>query len=298
MTPPVHNLSQRLRALRKQCFKSQQAYANHCHQLGMPITPAVIADWENSRTEIPARLVPFLAHTLNAQANDLLPGFNPTEIVALRNLLPSPKPDKPLKPAVALRSDFATRHLALDSVLQNFGRKPCRFAHLSSERDCNNPFENLVWHDNRTLLFALIRALGRKHRQIILWYYFGGLTRRQIASKLNRSIDLVSLRLREGRAKLRRLLNSDAELIGCGVNSMNNSHLWPGAGKTGKKRPKQISPVKTRYYPVKSKLKPNCPPRSRGGQSCMKPETSIQSDAVSVASVNSSESPKRNSRPG
>ena len=76
MNPPVHNLSQRLRALRKQWFKSQQAYANRCHELGVPITPTVIADWENSRSEIPARLVPFLAHTLNAQVNDLLPGFN------------------------------------------------------------------------------------------------------------------------------------------------------------------------------------------------------------------------------
>jgi RNA polymerase sigma factor (sigma-70 family) len=210
MTPPVHNLSQRLRALRKQCFKSQQAYANHCHQLGVPITPAVIADWENSRSEIPARLVPFLAHTLNAQANDLLPGFNPTETVALRKLLPSPKPDKPLKPAVALRSDFATRHLALDSVLQNFDHAPSRLSRVSSAGDRKDPFENLVQHDNRILLMALIRALGRYHRQIILWYYFGGLTRRQIATKLNRSVDLVSLRLREGRAKLRRLLNSNA----------------------------------------------------------------------------------------
>jgi hypothetical protein len=210
MNPPVHNLSQRLRALRKQWFKSQQAYANHCHKLGVPITPTVIADWENSRSEIPARLVPFLAHTLNAQVFDLLPSFNPAEIFALPALLPPPKPDKPIKPASAVRTDFATRQLALDSVLRNFDRKPCRFAHVSSERDRNNPFENLVWHDNRTLLLALLRALDRNHRQVILWYYFCGLTRRQIAAKLNRSVDLVSLRIREGRATLRRLLNSDA----------------------------------------------------------------------------------------
>ena len=210
MNPPVHNLSQRLRALRKQWFKSQQAYANRCHELGVPITPTVIADWENSRSEIPARLVPFLAHTLNAQVNDLLPGFNPAEIFALPALLPPPKPDKPIKPASAVRTDFATRQLALDTVLRNFDRKPCRFAHVSSERDRNNPFENLVWHDNRTLLLALLRALNRNYRQVILWYYFGGLTRRQIAAKLNRSVDLVSLRLREGRATLRRLLNTDA----------------------------------------------------------------------------------------
>jgi hypothetical protein len=170
----------------------------------------VIADWENSRSEIPARLVPFLAHTLNAQVNDLLPSFTAAEIFALPALLPPPKPDKPVKPASAVRTDFATRQLALDSVLRNFDRKPFRFAHMSSERDRNNPFENLVWHDNRTLLLALLRALNRNHRQVILWYYFGGLTRRQIAAKLNRSVHLVSLRLREGRATLRRLLDSNA----------------------------------------------------------------------------------------
>ena len=43
-------------------------------------------------------------------------------------------------------------------MLRNFDRKPCRFAHVSSERDRNNPFENLVWHDNRTLLLALLRG--------------------------------------------------------------------------------------------------------------------------------------------
>jgi hypothetical protein len=210
MNPPVHNLGQRLHTLRKQWFKSQQAYANHCHKLGVPITPTVIADWENARSEIPARFVPFLAHTPNAQVNDLLPSFTAAEIFVLPALLPPPKPDKPVKPASAVRTDFATRQLALDSVLRNFDRKPCRFAHVSSERDRNNPFENLVWHDNRTLLLALLRALDRNYRQVILWYYFGGLTRRQIAAKLNRSVDLVSFRLCEGRATLRRLLNSDA----------------------------------------------------------------------------------------
>jgi hypothetical protein len=140
----------------------------------------------------------------------LLPSFTAAEIFALPALLPPPKPDKPIKPASAVRTDFATRQLALDSVLRNFDRKPCRFAHVSSERDRNNPFENLVWHDNRTLLLALLRALDRNYRQVILWYYFGGLTRRQIAAKLNRSVDLVSFRLCEGRATLRRLLNSDA----------------------------------------------------------------------------------------
>src|SRR5208282_253985 len=50
------------------------------------------------------------------------------------------------------------------------------------------------------------------------------------------------------------------EVIGCGVNSVNSSHLWTGRQeKTGKDRPGQIGPVKTRYDTAKNKLKPNCP---------------------------------------
>ena len=73
-------MSQRLRVLRKQWFKSQ-AYADRCHELGVPITPTVIADWENSRSEIPARLVPFLPHTLNAQVIDVLPIKSPSSFM-------------------------------------------------------------------------------------------------------------------------------------------------------------------------------------------------------------------------
>src|SRR5665213_1410483 len=50
------------------------------------------------------------------------------------------------------------------------------------------------------------------------------------------------------------------EVIGCGVNSVSSSHLWTGRQeKTGKDRPGQIGPVKTRYDTTKNKLKPICP---------------------------------------
>src|ERR1700689_2516279 len=46
-------------------------------------------------------------------------------------------------------------------------------------------------------------------------------------------------------------------VIGCGVNSVNSSHLWIGRQeKTGKEKPRQIGPVKTRYDTAKNKLKP------------------------------------------
>jgi DNA-binding transcriptional regulator YiaG len=61
------------------------------------------------------------------------------------------------------------------------------------------------------------------------------------------------------------------EVIGCGVNSVNSSHLWTGRQeKTGKDRPGQIGPVKTRYDTAKNKLKPNCPATLRDGYSGMK----------------------------
>jgi hypothetical protein len=209
MKPRVHNLSKRLYLIRKQWFKSQQAFANRCHELGVPVTLVMISDWENSKNEIPARLIPFLAHALNIEVADLLPTFNPAELGTLPLLLPLPTPGKPVKPATEVRPAFATRRLAVDNAIQKFGHRPCRSAHVSSNIYHLNPFEHLVWHDNRTLLMALLRALDRRYRHVILWYYFGGLIRQQIAAKLNRSVDLVSLRLREGRSKLRRFPNCE-----------------------------------------------------------------------------------------
>ena len=59
------------------------------------------------------------------------------------------------------------------------------------------------------------------------------------------------------------------EVIGCGVNSVNSSHRGIGRQeKTGKDRPGQIGPVKTRYDTAKNKLKPICP-GSQSGHSSM-----------------------------
>jgi len=143
---------------------------------------------------------------------DSPPSFSKTETVDLPSFLPLPEAaSKDSTQKTANGRLFATRQLALENALRDFDRTPRRFASVNSELDRLNPFDRLVCYDNRVLLIALLRALNQNHRQVILWHYYGGLTRRQIAAKLNRSVALVSLRLRQGREKLRRLLNCDCE---------------------------------------------------------------------------------------
>ena len=67
------NLGAKLRSLRSNAHNSQQALADRCRGLGLPITRDMIANWETNRAEIPAQLIPFIAYTLNAQVADLLP---------------------------------------------------------------------------------------------------------------------------------------------------------------------------------------------------------------------------------
>ena len=67
------NLGDRLRTLRRNAHKSPQALADECQVFGLTITRDTIANWETNRAEIPARLIPFIAYTLNAQVADLLP---------------------------------------------------------------------------------------------------------------------------------------------------------------------------------------------------------------------------------
>src|SRR2546425_12050617 len=67
------NLGARLRSLRSNAHKSQQALADGCRGLGLLITRDMIANWETNRAEMSAQLIPLLAYALNAQAADLLP---------------------------------------------------------------------------------------------------------------------------------------------------------------------------------------------------------------------------------
>ena len=75
MNPQFDELGPRLRALRRCAFKSQSAFARQCAQLGVPVTRNLVANWESGRTDIPAPLIPVLAHVLKARVRHLLPEF-------------------------------------------------------------------------------------------------------------------------------------------------------------------------------------------------------------------------------
>jgi RNA polymerase sigma factor (sigma-70 family) len=209
MNPPCVKLGARLHALRRQFFKSQQAFADRRHALGVPITRAMIANWETSRTEIPAQLIPFIAFVLNARVTDLLPDFRKSAAHQLQSLLPTePKACQASKPKDGNKLVLVARRSPLENVLDQVNQSPRRRAVVVSGYDGRSPFDLLVGQDTRTLLLILIRTLDRNHRQVLLHYYYGGLKIREVAAKLNLSESLVSTRLHRACEKLRQLLHS------------------------------------------------------------------------------------------
>lgn len=73
MIPHPKNPGLRLRKLRSRSAKSQHAFSDHCQGLGIPITRNMIANWESSRSAVPARMIPLLAYALNVDVTELLP---------------------------------------------------------------------------------------------------------------------------------------------------------------------------------------------------------------------------------
>src|SRR5437867_3180922 len=84
------NLGDRLRTLRRNAHKSPQALADECQVFGLTITRDTIANWETNRAEIPARLIPFIAYTLNAQVADLLPDLRMSAFAGLQRISATP----------------------------------------------------------------------------------------------------------------------------------------------------------------------------------------------------------------
>ena len=97
------NLGARLRSLRSNAHNSQQALADRCRGLGLPITRDMIANWETNRAEIPAQLIPFIAYTLNAEVADLLPDLRMSAFGDLPRILATVgaprKSSEPQKPS-------------------------------------------------------------------------------------------------------------------------------------------------------------------------------------------------------
>src|SRR6058998_1556622 len=97
------NLGAKLRSLRSNAHNSQQALADRCRVLGLPITRDMLASWETNRAEIPAQLIPFIAYTLNAEVADLLPDLRMSAFADLPRILAtagaSRKGAQPQKPS-------------------------------------------------------------------------------------------------------------------------------------------------------------------------------------------------------
>ena len=89
MKPKFVNLGERLTSLRRNAHKSQQALADECQALGLPITRDMIANWETNRAQIPARFIPLIAFSLNAGVADLLPDLRISEFADLQRLCAS-----------------------------------------------------------------------------------------------------------------------------------------------------------------------------------------------------------------
>ena|SRR5439155_12026240 len=97
------NLGARLRSLRRNAHKSQEALADTCRGLGLLITRDMIENWETNRAEIPAQLIPLIAYTLNADVADLLPDLRTSGFADLPRIFTTvgapTKSNEPQKPS-------------------------------------------------------------------------------------------------------------------------------------------------------------------------------------------------------
>jgi transcriptional regulator with XRE-family HTH domain len=82
-----------IRSLRESRRRTQESLATECRQCGFAVTRQMLANYELGLSEVPARLIPIIAHVLKADITDLLPplddkaefGFT-LELEKIRNL--------------------------------------------------------------------------------------------------------------------------------------------------------------------------------------------------------------------
>ena len=206
------NLGSRLRWLRRNVHKSQEALAERCRDLGLLITRDMIANWETNRAEMPAQLIPLIAHALNAHVADLLPDLGTSAYADLQRnfatLGVSTKSAQPQKPSVQAPPS---------------ANQPARFISepATSRRLCNaikcvflaenetSPLDALILSETRANMMILVRMLHHRHRQVLLLRYYSGLKYREIAAILNLPVSNVQARLYSARGKLIGLLCCD-----------------------------------------------------------------------------------------
>ena len=213
MKPKFVNLAERLTSLRRNAHKSQQALADECQALGLPITRDMIANWETNRAEIPARLIPFIVCTLDAQVADLLPDLRMSAFAHLQRTSTPPgasnksaQPQKPSAQAPCAASQPA-RFISEPAKTLRHG-SAVRPVFLAENE--TSPLDALILSETRVKLMALMRTLHHRHRQVLLLRYFSGLKIREIAARLNLPYSNVQARLYSAFGRLRRLLYCDS----------------------------------------------------------------------------------------
>ena len=207
MKPKFVNLGERLTSLRRNAHKSQQALADECQALGLPITRDMIANWETNRAEIPARLIPFIVCTLDAQVADLLPDLRMSAFAGLQKTSTTPgasnKSAQTQKPSA--QASLPARVISEPAKTLRRAVRPVFLAENET-----SPLDALILSETRGKLMSLIRALHHRHRQVLLLRYFSGLKIREIAARLNLPYSNVQARLYSAFGKLRRLLYCDS----------------------------------------------------------------------------------------
>src|SRR6266480_3460189 len=211
MKPKFVNLGERLTSLRRNAHKSQQALADESQALGLPITRDMIANWETNRAEIPARLIPFIVCTLDAQVADLLPDLRMSAFAGLQRTSTPPgasnKSAQTQKPS-AHAPNSASQPARFISEPAKTIRRAVRPVFLAENE--TSPLDALILSETRVKLMALMRTLHHLHRQVLLLRYFSGLKIREIAARLNLPYSNVQARLCSAFGRLRRLLYCDS----------------------------------------------------------------------------------------
>ena len=211
MKPKFVNLGERLTSLRRNAHKSQQALADECQALGLSITRDMVANWETNRAEIPARLIPFIVCTLDAQVADLLPDLRMSAFAGLQRTSTPPgasnKSAQPQKPSAPTSQPARFISEPANTLRRGSAVRPVFLAENET-----SPLDALILSETRVKLMTLIRTLDHRHRKVLLLRYYSGLKFREIAARLNLPISNVEACLSRAREKLRRLLLFDSRL--------------------------------------------------------------------------------------
>jgi transcriptional regulator with XRE-family HTH domain len=83
MNPKIpHSIGRRIRDLRKRQRITQKELAAWLHTLNMPITRAMIANWETGRGEVSVGYIQLIAYSLGVKVADLLPDLTFKGVIA------------------------------------------------------------------------------------------------------------------------------------------------------------------------------------------------------------------------